>query len=71
MSNQIEEFVKKLKDLESQMLKCLSESKFIDGRWASIAKTHFQEGSMASTRAAWENNQPSTSLVVPPFKYSA
>jgi uncharacterized protein YacL len=52
------QFITKVKDLEAQMLKLLGDSaKIVDGRWASIAKTHFQEGTMAALRAVSEKSQ--------------
>lgn len=52
MSSTKEELLDLIKTLESQMLKLITDNaSMVDGRWASIAKTHFQEGTMALERA--------------------
>jgi hypothetical protein len=56
LTDNVKEFIKKVRDLESQMLNLINEfpKDQIDGRWSSIAKTHIQEGRMAAVRSVTE-----------------
>ncbi len=48
----IDTYVMKIRELEAQMLKLIESGPLeADGRWKSIAKTHFQEGRMALVRS--------------------
>ncbi len=52
MTEEVKIYLDKLRDLEKQMLELLDQAPSnSDGRWKSIAKTHFQEGSMAAVRS--------------------
>jgi len=50
----IEESQKSLKNIEEQLLTFIAKLENNDKRWASIAKTHFEEGVMALMRSISE-----------------
>lgn len=64
-SEQQQERVKKLKALEAEVLSVLgSFAGSADGRWCAVAKTHFEEGVMAATRAVMNPPPPVQKPVV-------
>jgi len=55
LSQEVIDYIKQVKEQEKVFLALLDAApEGVDGRWKSIARTHFQEGRMALVRAVTE-----------------